>query len=63
MIFLLCRTFTERDYVGLVLFSDRAFVPAVQCPGVSIAKRFCVEWDPMRSAVEPYPDGVPNLVH
>ena len=24
-------------------------VPAVQCPGVSIAKRFCVEWDPMRS--------------
>jgi hypothetical protein len=56
-------TFTERDYVGLVLFNDRALVPAEQCPGMSSAgARWCVEWDPLKATIQPYPDGIPVLL-
>merc|ERR1712196_135212 len=58
-------TFTERDYVGLVLFNDRALVPAEQCPGLketSAGARWCVEWDPKKPAIAPYPDGIPVLL-
>jgi hypothetical protein len=47
-------TFTERDYVGLVLFNDRAYVPAVQCP-MDVLGRWCVEWDPTKATL-PYPN-------
>jgi hypothetical protein len=50
----LMMTFTERDYVGLVLFNDRAYVPAVQCTHDVLGK-WCVEWDPEKSTV-PYPN-------
>jgi hypothetical protein len=60
----LMMTFTERDYVGLVLFNDRAYVPAVQCPFDVVAAFWCVEWDPAKSAAK-YPNDemkMPTLI-
>jgi hypothetical protein len=47
-------TLTDKDYAGLVLFNDRAYVPAVSCP-MDINRIWCVEWDPAKSSVT-YPN-------
>jgi hypothetical protein len=60
----LMMTFTEKDYVGLVLFNDRAYVPAVQCLSNTAVQFWCVEWDPAKSSSK-YPNiagEMPNLV-